>query len=57
MAILRKKVPVESFIIKEEITDTNISIDASMVAKPDTFGLSTDYVDKRMKRGRRERAA
>ena len=46
MAILKKKViPMESFSISEEITDTNISIDSSMIAKPDTFGFSTDYVD------------
>jgi len=49
MAILRKKVPMESFSITEEITDTNISIDASMLAKPDTFGFSTDYVDNYIK--------
>ena len=49
MAILKKKVPMECFSITEEITDTNISIDASMLAKPDTFGFSTDYVDNYVK--------
>ena len=49
MAILRKKVPMESFSITEEITDTNILIDPSMLAKPDTFGFNTEYIDNYVK--------
>lgn len=49
MAILRKKVPMESFNITEEITDTNISINPSMLAKPETFAFNTEYIDNYVK--------
>jgi hypothetical protein len=49
MAILKKKVPMDFDMITEEITNTKISINSSMIVKPDTFGFSTEYIDNYIK--------